>query len=146
VFKTIIDYFNLNKPLPKFLNLKKTKKDMENTNEEKVDIFYVEPEDTEDSHPDNKKLSIRGQITMFFGVFIGVLFSTVVKEFRSSGSIDISIPTLRAIVISTIVALIIIPGAYKNIELDKSSPFIIQFGLFVQHGVFWDVAFDLFGK
>lgn len=85
------------------------------------------------------------QILMYFGVFIGVFFSSVVNEFKKGEVINLRVdaPTL---IVSAIVALVIIPVAYEKLKLNAKVPFIVRFGLFVQNGVFWQVIFNSLGK
>lgn len=84
------------------------------------------------------------QLVMYVGVFVGVLFSTAVNHFRT-GSVDITI-TLGEVVASSVVALVVIPIVYEKLNPNPKAPFIVQFGLFVQHGVFWHVLIDSIGN
>lgn len=88
------------------------------------------------------KLSLTQQLIMYVGLFVGVLFSTAVNQFRSGEDITLAITTGK-IVGSAIIALIIIPHVYGKLRLDPGSPLLFQFGLFVQNGVFWSIIVDL---
>lgn len=88
------------------------------------------------------KLSLAQQLIMYVGLFVGVLFSAAVNQFRSGEDITLAITTGK-IVSSAIIALIIIPHVYGKLRLDPGSPLLFQFGLFVQNGVFWSVIVDL---
>ncbi len=88
------------------------------------------------------QLSLVRQLTMYVGLFVGVLFSTAVGQFRSGEDITLAITTGK-IVGSAVIALIIIPHVYGKLRLDPGSPLLVQFGLFVQNGVFWSVIVDL---
>jgi hypothetical protein len=88
-------------------------------------------------------LSVTRQLLMYLGTFLGVLLSTAVAHFRS-GNFDVTI-TLGEVVISAVIALVIIPLVYKKLMLNPKAPFIVQFGLFVQNGVFWHVLIDSIG-
>ena len=85
------------------------------------------------------------QIFMYFGIFIGVFFSTAVSQFKSGESFNIII-NVGTILISAIIALILIPIVYEKLNLNPSLPFIVQFGLFVQSGVFWHVIINSVSK
>lgn len=91
------------------------------------------------------ELSTFRQISMYFGLFIGVFLSTAISQFKSGEEINISV-SIGAILISAVIALILIPIVYEKLRLNPAAPFIVQFGLFVQNGVFWHVIFDSIGK
>ncbi len=85
-------------------------------------------------------ISIIRQIVMYIGVFVGILFSTAVSQLQSEEAISMAMNAGR-IIVSAIVAFMIVPQVYQR--LNPESPFIVQFGVFVQNGVFWSVAIDL---
>ena len=85
------------------------------------------------------------QLLLYFGVVIGVIFSSAVMQFKSGQPISLNI-TLTTIFVSIIVGLIIIPLAFERLSIKPDSPLIVRFGLFVQHGVFWQVILGLIGK
>jgi hypothetical protein len=84
------------------------------------------------------------QILMYLGAFLGVLLSSAIMQFRS-GSIDptISIPK---VILSAAVAFVIIPVVYEKLNLNPDAPFIVQFAIFVQNGVFWHMLIDSIGS
>jgi len=90
----------------------------------------------------HSRMSLTRQILMYVGVFIGVLFSTAVSHFRSGEEITLAM-TLGEIVASAVIALVIMPLVYEKLQLYPKAPFIVQFGLFVQNGVFWHVLIEL---
>lgn len=98
-----------------------------------------EPEDVELPH-----ISILRQVLMYFGAFLGVLLSSAIMQFRS-GITDpaISIPE---VVLSAAIAFVIIPVVYEKLNLNPDAPFIVQFALFVQNGVFWHMLIDSLGS
>jgi hypothetical protein len=109
-------------------------------------IIEPEPEVAEEEKPKARvHLSPLLQIIMYFGIFIGIFFSTAVNQFKKEGAFNlaISVPT---ILISAVIALVLIPIVYEKLNLNPGSPFIVQFGLFVQHGVFWHVIFGAIGE
>jgi hypothetical protein len=89
-------------------------------------------------------LSVTRQLLMYLGTFIGVLLSTAVAHFRT-GNVDLTI-TVGEVVVSAVIALVIIPLVYEKLNLNPGAPFIVQFGLFVQNGVFWHVLIDSIGS
>lgn len=91
------------------------------------------------------KLSLIRQIFMYIGIFIGVFFSTAISQFESVQQIDLTL-NIGAVLGSAIVAFVIIPVVYQKLNLNPASPFIVQFGLFVQNGVFWHVTLKSIGN
>jgi hypothetical protein len=84
------------------------------------------------------------QIVMYLGTFMGVLLSTAVTHFRF-GNTDLTI-TLGEVILSAVIAFIIVPLVYEKLMLNPKAPFIVQFGLFVQNGVFWHILVDSIGS
>ena len=78
------------------------------------------------------------QIAMYFGTVIGVIFSSAVDQFRNGQGLHWGINAGVAAV-SFLIALILMPQVYDKLKLSPSAPFIVQMGLFVQQGVFWQV-------
>jgi hypothetical protein len=89
-------------------------------------------------------LSVTRQLLMYLGTFLGVLVSTAVAHFRT-GNVNVTI-TLSEVAVSAVIALVIIPLVYEKLMLNPKAPFIVQFGLFVQNGVFWHVLIDSIGS
>ena len=90
-------------------------------------------------------MSLTRQLFMYFGVFIGVLFSTAVSHFRTGEPVELAL-TLGEAVASAVVAFVIVPVVYEKLRPYSQAPLIVQFGLFVQNGVFWHVLTDLIVK
>jgi hypothetical protein len=84
------------------------------------------------------------QILMYLGTFMGVLLSTAVTHFRF-GNADLTI-TLGEVIVSAVIAFIIVPLVYEKLIVNPKAPFVVQFGLFVQHGVFWHILIDSIGS
>lgn len=82
------------------------------------------------------QLSIVDQILMYFGILLGIYFSSLIRGQQSQLSLWIA----------ALVALIIIPVVFEKLNVDPQAPFIVRFGLFVQNGVFWDVIFESLGQ
>jgi hypothetical protein len=89
-------------------------------------------------------LSILRQVLMYLGAFLGVLLSSAIMQFRSGASDPtISIPE---VILSAAVAFIIVPVVYEKLNLNPDAPFIVQFAIFVQNGVFWHMLIDSIGS
>ena len=88
-------------------------------------------------------ISAARQLLMYIGTFIGVLLSTAVAHFQS-GNVDLAI-TVGEVAFSAVIALVIIPLVYEKLMLNPRAPLIVQFGIFVQNGVFWHVLIDSVG-
>lgn len=91
------------------------------------------------------KLSLIRQILMYLGIFIGVLFSSAVNQFAKGDSFSITI-NIGILLISAIISFTLIPIVYEKLKLNPGAPFIVQFGIFVQNGVFWHVIINSIGK
>ncbi|KYK31124.1 MAG: hypothetical protein AYK19_17260 [Theionarchaea archaeon DG-70-1] len=89
-----------------------------------------------------RRMSLTRQILMYVGVFVGVLFSTAVSHFKSGEEITLAM-TLGEVVAAAVIALVIMPLVYEKLQLYSKAPLIVQFGLFVQNGVFWHVLIEL---
>ncbi len=106
--------------------------------------------ETGDCNPDSVEqenepaISVAHQLVMYIGTFIGVLLSTAVTHFRS-GTLELTI-TVGEVALSAVIALVIIPLVYEKLMLNPRAPLIVQFGLFVQNGVFWHVLIDSIGS
>jgi hypothetical protein len=88
-------------------------------------------------------LTVLRQVLMYLGAFVGVLLSSAIMQFRS-GALNpaISIPE---VVLSAAIAFVIIPVVYEKLNLNPDAPFIVQFAIFVQNGVFWHMLIDSIG-
>jgi hypothetical protein len=100
--------------------------------------------DTPEGSSELPYLSILRQVLMYLGAFVGVLLSSAIMQFRS-GAADpaISIPE---VILSAVVAFVIIPVVYEKLNLNPDAPFIVQFAIFVQNGVFWHMLIDSIGS
>ncbi|MBU7038620.1 MAG: hypothetical protein HXS52_11870 [Theionarchaea archaeon] len=88
-------------------------------------------------------LTVLRQVLMYLGAFVGVLLSSAIMQFRS-GTLNpaVSIPE---VILSAVVAFVIIPVVYEKLNLNPDAPFIVQFAIFVQNGVFWHMLIDSIG-
>jgi len=91
------------------------------------------------------KLSPLKQIFMYLGILLGVLFSSAVNQFAKENSISITI-NIGILLISAIIAFMLIPIVYEKLKLNPEAPLLVQFGIFIQNGVFWHVIFNSIGK
>ncbi len=82
---------------------------------------------------------------MYLGTLIGVVFSNAVDNFRTGKETTLRI-TSTEILVSAVIALIIIPAVYEKLKLDPKAPLLVQFGFFVQNGVFWQVLISYVGR
>ena len=75
------------------------------------------------------------QILLYFGTVCGVLLSLMVHRIETweTTRFEFGVPTL---VLSIVVSIFIIPTTYRTLHIQPSSPFFIQFLMFVENGVF----------
>ncbi|MBN1348261.1 hypothetical protein JXJ21_02530 [candidate division KSB1 bacterium] len=88
------------------------------------------------------RMSTLHQVLMYVGVLFGILASSFVRNFPEIEK-AFSDFNLGKLVVSCVIALIIIPLIYQKLNVNPRAPFIVQFGLFVQNGVFWDVLLNV---
>jgi hypothetical protein len=109
-----------------------------------IPAAYQETEELDTpEHGDLPYLTVLRQVLMYFGAFVGVLLSSAIMQFRS-GALNpaISIPE---VILSAAIAFVIIPVVYEKLNLNPDAPFIVQFAIFVQNGVFWHMLIDSIG-
>jgi hypothetical protein len=92
-----------------------------------------------------RRMPLAEQLLMYSGIVLGVLFSTAVYQFKAGEAISLRI-TAVTLVVSLIVAFAILPAAYEKLKVKRDAPLLVRIGLFVQHGVFWNVLFAAAGK
>jgi hypothetical protein len=91
------------------------------------------------------RISIWEQLLMYLGIGAGVLFSSAVSQFKAGESISLKF-TVGTIVVSLLVAFVVLPSAFEKLSVRLDAPLLVRVGLFVQHGVFWNVLFAAVGK
>ncbi len=107
---------------------------------ERVEKYTLEdPPEPQENSPKKGKLSLPYQLFIYFGTFLGVLFSTAVHHFEQGGTLTFP---LGEVATSAVIALVIVPLVYEKLRLNPKAPLIVQFGLFVQNGVFWHVLIN----
>jgi len=94
--------------------------------------------------PEAPVISLPHQLLMYVGTFLGIVFSTAICQFRS-GSMTLEFP-IGEIMLSAVIAVVIIPLVYEKLMLNPRAPLIVQFGIFVQNGVFWHMLIDSIGS
>jgi hypothetical protein len=108
-------------------------------------IIEKDPGLTDSSRaPEISVLSFIHQLLMYLGTFLKIVFSTAICQFRS-GNIQLTLP-IGEIILSAVIAVVIIPLVYEKLMLNPRAPLIVQFGIFVQNGVFWHVLIDSVGS
>ena len=107
-------------------------------------VFFSELENETQENTEVPTITLIHQIVMYLGTFMGVLLSTAVTHFRS-GNADLTI-TVSEVILSAVIAFIIVPLVYEKLIVNPKAPFIVQFGLFVQNGVFWHILIDSIGS
>lgn len=136
------EYFDLNKRALKGRQ-QFMKVDLHGVTKKKSSLMGLElrneKKPSEIQHEDLDGLSLSRQIFMYIGVFIGVLFSSLVDQFKQGGNVHISF-TVGQIIVSSVIALVIIPVVYEKLNLNPHAPFVVQFAIFVQNGIFWQVV------
>lgn len=127
----VFDYFNLNRGdtfaiRPFALEKRKSSpKKIDTVSREKIDTV-------------SRKMKVTEQATMYAGTVVGVLLSSAVKG-SGSASFQISKITPSTVIAALVIALIVIPIEYRQLQINSDAPFIVRLGLFVQNGVFWQV-------
>jgi len=91
------------------------------------------------------KFTPKRQILMYFGVFVGVIFSKIINYEESLLSAPLE-NMLCEVLLSSFIALMIIPYVYEKATINPSSPLLVQFGLFVQNGFFWQAIIRILSK
>lgn len=84
------------------------------------------------------------QLFMYLGVLFGIILSTTVNQFQAGVDFTFSM-NLPEFLISGVVALMLIPSVYEKLRMNPGQPFMVQFGIFVQSGVFWNVMIKAIG-
>ncbi len=91
-----------------------------------------------------QEIPVWKQITLYLGTFVGILFSPAITAFQAGKLVSLQI-TISAVIASIIIAFLLMPTIFEK-GLKNDAPFIVQLGLFVQHGVFWSVLIASIGK
>lgn len=117
---------------------------------ESADRANLDTETTSEATTRNQTLSSFDltwlqQLTLYLSVVVGVMFSSALKEFRAGEPVRFRISPI-IVIVAALVALILIPTIYENLAIDPESPVIVQLGLFVGNGVFWENILDAVSK
>jgi len=87
------------------------------------------------AHPN--QMSFIEQIVMYLGIVLGVIFSSTVMNYSNNGVIDFTF-SFGTMVIAFLVGLFIMPYVFEKVAF-VGKPVLIQFSLFFQNGVLWQV-------
>ncbi len=115
------------------------------SDKEKKEIEKLRRMISRDKYISGLRFTILDQALMYLGIFIGVLLSSTIAQFKAGNQISFEV-NLATIIVSAAVALIIVPQAFEKLKMQPSAPLIVRFGFFVQNGVFWRVIFEAVGK
>jgi hypothetical protein len=126
--RPLLDYFDLNK----------------RAFTKPVAVSPVPPSSGFAAKPLKTPIPVWKQLTFYLGTIVGVLASSSIMQFQAGKVAMISL-TVTAVILSAIIALVIMPHIYEK-AVKPDAPFIVQFGLFVQEGVFWAVVLTSIGK
>ena len=106
----------------------------------------------------SKLISPFKQIILYFALVFGVFFSDILMQFRIDNKVDIfqlfAPSQLGRLIICSLIAIAIMPSVYQKLVASTTGsrfdntgePFIIQFCIFFQNGVFWSYIFSSAGK
>jgi hypothetical protein len=84
------------------------------------------------------------QVFMYLGILLGVIFSASVQQAQKGGPLQVNV-SKGMVATSAVIALLVMPYVFRQ-SIDPTSPFLVRFGLFVQNGVFWQVALGAASK
>jgi len=122
-------YFDLNKQVSKTLEAPMT-------------IMKAPNQPTKE---ERNRLSWGQQALLYLGVFVGVFFSSAVDQFKIGGAVSLKFDS-ASLIVSAIVALMLVPVVYEKLRLNPKTPLLVQFGFFIQNGVFWQVVINSLSK
>lgn len=78
------------------------------------------------------------QLLMYGVVVVGVLLSEAVAMARRGGPIRVEL-SWSWVAIACLVALVVFPAVWRDLEVTQESTLLVQLGLAAQGGVFWGV-------
>lgn len=90
-------------------------------------------------------VNIVDQILLYLALVIGVFFSNAVLNHKSGTKVSLDL-NWTEIIISFVIAIIIMPAVYKNLQVDPSAPRFIKFAMFVGNGITWQTLIGAVGK
>ena len=100
--------------------------------------FNVNPqeEEQEGDAEEDVPLAFSEQILMYLGVLLGVCFRDLMLEQEA----QVNLP------FAAMIALAVVPIVFEKLSIKPRSPLQFRFGLFVQHGMFWDAILEVAGS
>jgi len=83
------------------------------------------------------------QVTLYFGIIIGALFSSTILEYQigTNNPFEISLPF---VVLASTMAIIISPVAFEKLCMNLTGSFYTRLFLFIQNGAFWYILVSAF--
>lgn len=87
-------------------------------------------------------ITVIDQLIMYVGILIGVIFSSVLFQYKETNIVDFSHLSIPLFLISFVIAFLIAPQTFEKLSVNPNGPFIVRFGLFIQQGIFWQVFLD----
>jgi hypothetical protein len=85
------------------------------------------------------------QLAVYAGVVAGVLLSSAVSSFQAGKVLNPSLSWPLALT-AAVVGLVLFPQVYEKLRVHSGAPLLVQIGLAVQHGVFWQVLMGAIGR
>jgi len=85
------------------------------------------------------------QLLLYLGIVVGVFFSSAIMQFKAHSPISFTF-SWPVLIVSMVIGCIIMPVAYDKLAIKPRAIFAVQFSLFVQTGVFWNVLIDAIAK
>ena len=91
--------------------------------------------------PAEKRPTARIQVSLYLGLFIGVLFSDLISALSQGVPAHWNLTVVK-VVGSAIAAIAYAPQSWEKLKVDPEAPFLYQFSLFVQSGLLWRAVAD----
>jgi len=90
-------------------------------------------------------LSTSKQLAIYAGIVAGVILSSAVSSFQTGKPLNLALSWPVALT-AAVVALVLFPQVYEKLRVNTGAPVLVQIGLAVQHGVFWQVLMSAIGR
>ena len=137
----ILSYFDLNMQLaePEETPVKPTEKKIEKASK-KVVVPLLEPISHEE-----RLTPLWEQVILYLGTVIGALFSSAIVLFTSGGA-NFDLTSIKFLLSASIIAIFMMPILFEKLSVKTTAPFLAQFVLTVQNGVFWGILLSSISK
>lgn len=126
----MIDYFNLNQRYQHSLR-----------NHKNIKALGIKKE----SH-NTASVTFIHQVFIYISLLIGIVLSDAVLQYIQGGHIIFNMPNIITVIICIVVALVVFPNVYSQIVSNPPKPILIQMGIAIQNGVFFQVVFKAMSK